>query len=403
MAEFNTKCPHCSTELQAQEEWIGMEVECPVCQKNFTVQSQASAPMPAELGNSRTFTFVCPSCDAVAELPASLLGRKYECRMCFEEHIAQATTERQCPVCGRTIKYHAAVCKFCKADLTKAPPPSAPKPEETFVFICPECDMVEILPVSMKGKQYECKTCCETSVAEPAEERKCPYCGEKIKIKASICKYCKKDIPPVFDSKKRFDTTGIQSLKSKLSTILSFNSLNSMIWKKTTKNQCPENGFWDRIKYLFFNLNKACQYIIIVLVLLVIIGISCILLPKGCSLTSSLSTSSSSSSSARSYSPANSRISVSVTVKKWNYHYDSSWKYNCEYKLYANDQLVASRNSTRMSVTFNVKVERGASLRAEMLPKNAYGGIAETLEGPNWNKTVTANYSGETLTIECGY
>ena len=56
-----------------------------------------------------------------------------------------------------------------------------------------------------------------------------------------------------------------------------------------------------------------------------------------------------------------------------------------------------------MSVTFNVKVEKGASLRAEMLPKNGYGGIAQTLEGPNWNKTVTASYSGESLTIECGY
>ena len=37
MAEFNTKCPHCSAELQAQEEWIGMEVECPDCKKTFTV------------------------------------------------------------------------------------------------------------------------------------------------------------------------------------------------------------------------------------------------------------------------------------------------------------------------------------------------------------------------------
>jgi len=197
MAEFETKCPHCQSILSVQDDWIGMEVECPACQKNFTVQHQASTPMPAELGNSQTFTFVCPSCDAVAELPVSLLGQKYECQMCFEEHIAQATTERQCPVCGQTIKYHATVCKYCKTDLTKLPPTSAPKPEETFVFICPECDAMEFLPVSMKGQQYECKTCCETSIAEPAEERKCPYCGEKIKIKATICKYCKKTVKPL--------------------------------------------------------------------------------------------------------------------------------------------------------------------------------------------------------------
>ena len=37
MAEFITKCPHCNAELQAQDEWIGMEVECPQCKKTFTV------------------------------------------------------------------------------------------------------------------------------------------------------------------------------------------------------------------------------------------------------------------------------------------------------------------------------------------------------------------------------
>ena len=37
MAEFITKCPHCNAELQAQDEWNGMEVECPQCQKTFTI------------------------------------------------------------------------------------------------------------------------------------------------------------------------------------------------------------------------------------------------------------------------------------------------------------------------------------------------------------------------------
>ena len=42
MAEFNTTCPHCETVLQAQEEWIGMTVECPQCQKTFTITSNVS-------------------------------------------------------------------------------------------------------------------------------------------------------------------------------------------------------------------------------------------------------------------------------------------------------------------------------------------------------------------------
>jgi len=40
MAEFITKCPHCSAELQAQDEWIGMEVECPECQKTFIIPKE---------------------------------------------------------------------------------------------------------------------------------------------------------------------------------------------------------------------------------------------------------------------------------------------------------------------------------------------------------------------------
>ena len=207
MNKFEIQCPHCGTTLTVQEEWIGMNVECPECKNEFTVQKNPATVTPtpivplqsaaAQPGNSGTFTFVCPSCNAVAELPKNLLGQQYECQTCFETAIAQAATERQCPYCRQTVKYHATVCKFCKADLTKAPPPSAPKPEETFIFICPECDAVEFLPVSMKGQQHECKKCCETSIAEPAEERKCPHCGEKIKIKAAICKHCQKSVKPL--------------------------------------------------------------------------------------------------------------------------------------------------------------------------------------------------------------
>ena len=41
MAEFITKCPHCNAELQVQDEWIGMEVECPQCKKMFVIQENS--------------------------------------------------------------------------------------------------------------------------------------------------------------------------------------------------------------------------------------------------------------------------------------------------------------------------------------------------------------------------
>ena len=38
MAEFIKKCPHCNAELQVQDEWIGMEIECPRCEEKFCLQ-----------------------------------------------------------------------------------------------------------------------------------------------------------------------------------------------------------------------------------------------------------------------------------------------------------------------------------------------------------------------------
>ena len=46
MAEFITKCPHCNAELQAQDEWIGMEVECPLCKMKFVIERTATHHQP---------------------------------------------------------------------------------------------------------------------------------------------------------------------------------------------------------------------------------------------------------------------------------------------------------------------------------------------------------------------
>ena len=122
-----------------------------------------------------------------------------------------------------------------------------------------------------------------------------------------------------------------------------------------------------------------------------------------------LNASSSSYSRTTSYSDSNyrseqyseSKISVTVTVTKWFVGPYDSWKYNCEFKLYADNECVATRNSTSMSVSFNIKVKKGAELRAEMLTKNGFGGIAETLEGPaSWEEKITASYSGQNIKIE---
>ena len=44
MAEFITKCPHCNNDLQVQDEWIGMEVECPICHNTFVIANPTAVP-----------------------------------------------------------------------------------------------------------------------------------------------------------------------------------------------------------------------------------------------------------------------------------------------------------------------------------------------------------------------
>lgn len=46
MAEFITKCPHCNNDLQVQDEWLGMELECPMCKNKFCLSSPTAVQPP---------------------------------------------------------------------------------------------------------------------------------------------------------------------------------------------------------------------------------------------------------------------------------------------------------------------------------------------------------------------
>ena len=46
MAEQNIKCPHCNSELTLDEEYMGMEVECPACNQNFVAAPSDSVITP---------------------------------------------------------------------------------------------------------------------------------------------------------------------------------------------------------------------------------------------------------------------------------------------------------------------------------------------------------------------
>ena len=287
MAEFITKCEQCDIELQIQDEWIGMEIECPACQNKFiaekpvlqitpavsvddsaqsaddnkvcplcggTIKAQAvfckhcKSDLPQNIPvlpePEALFIFICPECRTVSELPETMKDEEYKCPCCCEISIAKEAIERDCPRCGEKIKIKATVCKHCKqtiphlsVDRKYVPGKNIPSPEEDkmFIFICPECNTVAELPEETKNKEYECPCCCETSIAKEAEERNCPSCGEKIKIKASICKHCKQNVKSL--------------LKDKLSPLPSGKGIASLT--KLNINNIQRDGILVNIFWIF--------------------------------------------------------------------------------------------------------------------------------------------------------
>ena len=43
---FKTTCPHCSAELEMDEQWSGEEGTCPQCRKSFVIPSRPEPPKP---------------------------------------------------------------------------------------------------------------------------------------------------------------------------------------------------------------------------------------------------------------------------------------------------------------------------------------------------------------------
>ena len=173
MASFIFSCPQCGRPMEVQEEWIGMEAKCPHCGQRITIERPGGAPDPAAVR-------------------------------------PETQEEKQCPFCGRMIKKGAVFCKYCKRDLSGVSGGTVQsEPEKTFPYICPDCETFAELPLSMEGREYECKACAESHIATPATGRKCPYCGEEIKIRATVCRYCRKQVPPLTSGPERKSPGGI--------------------------------------------------------------------------------------------------------------------------------------------------------------------------------------------------
>ena len=78
MSEFNMACPNCRNDLTMNDDWIGMNVKCPLCSHSFPVMKDIPV-MPAGSGE---FNMACPNCRNDLTVHDDWIGMDAECPFC---------------------------------------------------------------------------------------------------------------------------------------------------------------------------------------------------------------------------------------------------------------------------------------------------------------------------------
>ncbi len=124
------------------------------------------------------FISQCPYCNSSLVLQDDWIGQ-----------------EVQCPQCNNNFLVPKRITTQQKITSGMAEIPNKEEEKDSFNFVCPFCKTTAKLPMSLRGQNYECRACCEKSIAEPTTERLCPLCQGMIKFDATVCKHCKQTIP----------------------------------------------------------------------------------------------------------------------------------------------------------------------------------------------------------------
>ena len=347
MSSFNCNCPHCGGVLEAQDEWRGMEAECPLCHGAFTI--------PAADASKSQSSLACQNC-----------GTELRPGMKF------------CPECGKAVSD--------TADGSSRNPDTAERTGEP----------------APKAKTPRKRTKKESgNKAAPAAPPKPPVLA----------------VPPRKSKPPKFSPPPSSSGDK----------------KSTDSKENEELGFWGGcvvlaisggvlwLLWLFATgYPKTCFWIIAPVALLILIDIGFkrakailsvllmggivwwgIWVHSGGSPATEEKTPSPTPTPVE-QTPRNRKRSVSVEVKERFNSDIRCYEIPNEYKLYANDECIATKYSKYDPVFFSIKVEEDTDLRAEILIKNRFGAIQNVCEGPSFGESaVTVNGFSTHYTINC--
>lgn len=125
---FNINCPHCSQQLEAEEQWIGMSLQCPVCKNNVTVsQNQPQAPSlqvastqpvanaSMSSSNGSSFYIVEPGVACVAGEYNTIFSMVKQAVLesgleISEDNISQGVIKGECKYCRQWLFINVLIC-----------------------------------------------------------------------------------------------------------------------------------------------------------------------------------------------------------------------------------------------------------------------------------------------------
>ena len=120
MADNPTTCPFCNDTILIPEEFLGSEVECPSCHKQFFIPKVKEEISSGSIDSPAMGEFDCPLCGGKNQISENFSG-KMKCKSCHKEIEVINEAMIPCPHCGKLISGEDTTCIFCQRSLSEPP------------------------------------------------------------------------------------------------------------------------------------------------------------------------------------------------------------------------------------------------------------------------------------------